>query len=283
MLIVNYSGDELRRAMGLPILWSTIFGWLNPAKTEVINIKSKDQDFDRKHKEIPVLDDYEKDPGENFWNRFPSYFPKNVIKNVKIRVLKKLVQKCWFDFTLPQRRVAKKALRWLSGTEEVKMKYELPGVKTKNAKSAIENGLHITDALAGWIKAGFVAGPFAQPPLKKLRVNPLMAAVQKTKVRPILNLSAPKGHSFNDAVDLFGVDKLKMSSAKLFAEAIIKAGQGAIMAKTDIKDAYKLIPNAKTQRRLYGFRWLNKYFLTDPRYLEAKQLQPVLTVYLKPL
>jgi hypothetical protein len=40
-------------------------------------------------------------------------------------------------------------------------------VKTKNAKSVID-GMHITDALAGWIKAGFVAGPFAQPPFKKL-------------------------------------------------------------------------------------------------------------------
>jgi hypothetical protein len=38
--------------------------------------------------------------------------------------------------------------------------------------------MHITDALAGWIKAGFVAGPFDQI----LIVNPLMAAVQKTKV-----------------------------------------------------------------------------------------------------
>jgi hypothetical protein len=44
------------------------------------------------------------------------------------------VQKCWFDFTLPQRRVAKRALRWLSGTEEVKMRYELPGVKTEKCK-----------------------------------------------------------------------------------------------------------------------------------------------------
>ncbi len=61
-----------------------------------------------------------------------------------------------------------------------------------------------------------------------------MAAVQKTKVRPILNLSAPKGCSFNDAVDPLSIDKLKMSSAKLFAEAVIKAGQGAIMAKTNI-------------------------------------------------
>jgi hypothetical protein len=79
----------------------------------------------------------------------------------------------------------------------------------------MENGMHITDALAGWIKTGFVTGPFAQPPKKKkLRINSLMAAVRKTKVQLILSLSAPKGFSFNNAVDPFGVDKLKMSSTK---------------------------------------------------------------------
>jgi hypothetical protein len=49
----------------------------------------------------------------------------------------------------------------------------------------MENGRHITDALAGWIKKGFVTDPFAQPPVKKLRINSLMAAVRKTKVQPI--------------------------------------------------------------------------------------------------
>jgi hypothetical protein len=49
----------------------------------------------------------------------------------------------------------------------------------------MENGMHITDALAGWIKKDFVTGPFAQPPVKKLRINSLMAAVRKTKVQPI--------------------------------------------------------------------------------------------------
>jgi hypothetical protein len=78
----------------------------------------------------------------------------------------------------------------------------------------MENGMHITDALAGWIKTGFVTGPFAQPPVKKLRINSLMAVVRKTKIQPILSLSAPKGFSFNEAADPFGVDKLKMSSTK---------------------------------------------------------------------
>ena len=71
----------------------------------------------------------------------------------------------------------------------------------------------------------------------------MMAAVQKTKVRPIMNLAAPKGNSFNEAVNPFAIRKLTMSSAKLFADSLRKAGRGAVFAKSDIRDAYKLIPN----------------------------------------
>ncbi len=45
--------------------------------------------------------------------------------------------------------------------------------------------MHITDALAEWIKKGLVTDLFAKPPVKKLRINSLMAAVRKTKVQPI--------------------------------------------------------------------------------------------------
>jgi hypothetical protein len=30
----------------------------------------------------------------------------------------------------------------------------------------MENGMHITDALAEWIKKGLVTDPFAKPPVK---------------------------------------------------------------------------------------------------------------------
>jgi hypothetical protein len=103
-------------------------------------------------------------------------------------------------------------------------------------------------------------GPFAAPPLKSFRANPLMAAVQKTKVRPILNLSSPKGRSFNDAVNPWHLQKLTMSSPRLFGESLIKMGEGAVFSKSDIQDAYKLIPNDKKQHRLYGFKWLGKFF-----------------------
>jgi hypothetical protein len=70
------------------MLWSTIFGWLKPAKAGILNVKTEVPNFGRKHREIPVLKDYEKDPGENFWNQFLSFFPENVIKSVNIYKLK---------------------------------------------------------------------------------------------------------------------------------------------------------------------------------------------------
>ena len=87
-----------------------------------------------------------------------------------------------------------------------------------------------------------------------------MAVQQKTKIRPILNLSAPKHFSFNDAVDENRVRKLEMSSAALFAKALRKAGKGALMAKYDICDAYKQIAGHPSQWAAFEFRWLGKYF-----------------------
>jgi hypothetical protein len=80
-------------------------------------------------------------------------------------------------------------------------------------------------------------------------------------VRPILNLSSPKGRSFNDAIDIWQVENLQMSTPKLLADSILKAGKNALMSKTDIQDAYKLIPNPVPEWKYYGFSWLGKFFV----------------------
>jgi hypothetical protein len=113
---------------------------------------------------------------------------------------------CWMDWTLPQKRTALKAVAFLEARKPAPLIRPLPGLIEKNAPSAIENSEFMTDVLASWVKKGFVAGPFAEPPIEGFRGNPLMAAVQKTKVRPILNLSSPKGRSFNDAVNGWEID-----------------------------------------------------------------------------
>ena len=88
-----------------------------------------------------------------------------------------------------------------------------------------------------------------------------MASVQKTKVRPILNLSAPPGKSFIDAINKNCLRKLSMSSAKKFSQTLIRMGKNAKFAKSDLVDAYKLIPCHPSDWKFYGFKWLGKIFI----------------------
>ncbi len=214
-----------------------------------------------KNPEIPGLSDYCVQPNHAFWKVFPTNYPEGPRRNgVNVKALEELIRSCERYWILPEKYAAQKAVARLKGFLPIKLSKPLPGIKEKNAKSALDNGAAMTDVLATWLKKGFVAGPFEQPPRAGFRAKPLMAAVQKNKVCPILNLSSPKGRSFNDTVDEHEISLLGMSSAKLFGEAIRKAGQGAIFSKQDIQGAYKLIPNLQEQWHLYGFEWLGKFF-----------------------
>jgi hypothetical protein len=245
-----------RKNLGLPDSWDEVENWLDDSRDVAASTNLSSKSPTVKNPEICVLPDYAKPAPKNF----PSYYPKKVVSNVKIGELENLITVCWDSWTLTQKRTAKKTIKRLKGKQPVKLKKHLGALKEKNAKSALENGQAMTDVLATWIKKQFVAGPFEKPPREGFRANPLMAAVQRTKIRPIMNLLAPKGFSFNDAVDESSIDLLKMSSAKIFTEALIQSGKGAVFGKEDIQDAYKLIPNAEEQWHLYGFEWLGKYF-----------------------
>jgi hypothetical protein len=131
----------------------------------------------------------------------------------------------------------------------------------KNGKSAFKNGRIITDTLAMWIKKGYVIGPYTMPPFKDINISPLMATVQKTKIRPILNLSSPEGTSLNDAVNKLAIRKLTMSSAKKFSQTLLHMGKNAKFAKSDLVDAYKLVPIHPSNWKYYGFKWLGKFFI----------------------
>ena len=174
--------------------------------------------------------------------------------------MKKTIQKHWFQWNAHQRKIAKVLLITLKQGATTDLKHGLKELACKNSKSSIGNGEVLTDTIGHWVKSKMVAGPYKDKPLKNFRTNPLMAVVQKSKVRPILNLSSPKGSSFNDAVNEFCIKKLEMSSAKLFSQTIFKAGKNCIMTKSDICDAYKIIPGHPSQWNCFGFKWLGRYF-----------------------
>jgi hypothetical protein len=237
-----------------------VSSWIDESRGDDDFFEEECGNLTLKNPEIPILNDYRGNPGPKFWENFPSNYPESICKKVDVNKLRLYVQKCWFKWSYAKRKIAKQTLSRLKGKLPVDLVKNLDGISCKNAQSAIENGKFMTDQIANWIKKKFVAGPFAKLPAKKFRVNPLMAAVQRTKVRPIMNLTSPKGASFNEAVDMCKVQKLTMSSPKLFANSLVKAGQGAVFAKSDIQDAYKLIPNPVPEWRLYGFKWLGQFF-----------------------
>jgi hypothetical protein len=131
--------------------------------------------------------------------------------------------------------------------------------------------MEFTDTLAWWIRQGYVSGPFAAPPLPDFRTNAMMAVAQKNKIRIIMNFSAPEGESYNDAINESALEKVSMSSARLFGYSVMDCGTGAKMWKFNMVDAYKTIPSAQSDLRLQGFSWLGKYFIELKKVFGSKE------------
>ncbi len=55
----------------------------------------------------------------------------------------------------------------------------------------------------------------------------MIALEQKDKVRIIMDLSSPKGESFNDCVDELHLEKVNMSTARQFGYSVVDCGIGA--------------------------------------------------------
>ena len=156
---------------------------------------------------------------------------------------------------------AKKSLNILSQGAPTYQLVVLPGARVKNAPSLMKCAARFTNTLATWVEKGYVAAPFFTEPLPDMRLNSIMAEEQKDKVRPVINMSSPKGRSFNVNIDKDLLGRSSMSSAKQFGEALRKSGKGSIMSKMDMKDAYKLIPAETADYRLQGFSWHGAVFV----------------------
>lgn len=74
------------------------------------------------------------------------------------------------------------------------------------------------------------------------------------KWRLILDLSSPEGHSVNDGIDqdLCSLSYISVDDA---AKAAARLGQGALLAKVDIKSAYRMVLVHPEDRLLLGMIW----------------------------
>jgi len=106
------------------------------------------------------------------------------------------------------------------------------------------------------LRAGRLAGPFDTPPFPNLIISPL-GLVPKHKpgeFRVIHHLSFPPGSSVNDGIPdhLATVCYATIDTAMQY---ILKTGKGAFLCKTDIQNAFKLIPVHPDEHYLLGFKY----------------------------
>jgi hypothetical protein len=135
----------------------------------------------------------------------------------------------------------------------------------KNLQSALRNPETVTKLLQDEIDKGFVIGPFKEPPFEIYRINPIGIAEHKYshKQRLILDLSAPHNGvdhtSLNELVDkaAFSVSYVKIDDAIRIIKTL---GQGAVLTKTDIVDAFKLLPIRPDLWRFHGLQWNGKFY-----------------------
>ncbi len=80
------------------------------------------------------------------------------------------------------------------------------------------------------------------------------------KWRLITNLSFPEGYSINDAIYPELCSMLYIS-VDLVARRAMTLGRGALIAKIDIKSAYRLVPICRHDQQWLGMRWKDQTFV----------------------
>jgi len=77
---------------------------------------------------------------------------------------------------------------------------------------------------------------------------------QPEKWRIIIDLSHPKGHSVNDSISK-PLCSLKYVTIDEAIKGIVQHGQGTLLAKIDIKSAFRLLPVQPADRYMLGMHW----------------------------
>ena len=82
----------------------------------------------------------------------------------------------------------------------------------------------------------------------------LGTGLKPNKWRLIVDLSAPEGHSINDGISK-ELASLSYVSVDDVVACTLKEGKGALLAKMDVKQAYRNIPVHPSDRACLGMSW----------------------------
>ena len=133
----------------------------------------------------------------------------------------------------------------------------------RNMPSVHQQPLMVAAHINEEVVAGRVLGPLP-PHLAKLTHTSAIGLIPKPhqlgRWRLIIDLSSPSGHSINDAISS---DHCHMRYASVLdaARLIQQLGVGTLLAKIDLKHAYRIVPVHPDDHPLLGLCWEDKVYI----------------------
>ena len=132
----------------------------------------------------------------------------------------------------------------------------------KNFRSAKDQPAVVNSYLQQELTLGRIAlikNPHALPWVQ-LNAFGVIPKRKSGKWRLIVDLSAPEGHSVNDGISKH-LCSLSYISVDHIANTVLQLGRGSLLAKVDIKEAYRNVPVAPEDRLLLGMKWEDSLYL----------------------
>lgn len=166
----------------------------------------------------------------------------------------------------PDRQFVKYLIEGLTdGFDTLVNTVTLPTKECNNLLSARSQPEVVDMLIKSEVDKGFLCGPFDKLPFESYRVSPIGVAKGKYSGKPrlIVDLSSPHDDDMHPSVnELIDKEKCPLSYVRIddAINIIQSLGRHTTMCKTDISDAFKLIPIHPSQWHMYCFMWKGQYF-----------------------
>ena len=133
---------------------------------------------------------------------------------------------------------------------------------SKNLLSATTNPKAVDELLAKEIQLGRIVGPFNRQPFPVFHVSSLGLIPKKVpgEFRLIHHLSFPEGNSINSHIPQIA-SSVHYANIDDAIRLIRRTGSCCALAKTDIKNASRLIPVSPSDYNLLGICWHDRFYV----------------------
>ncbi|XP_063312611.1 uncharacterized protein LOC134612189 [Pelobates fuscus] len=186
-------------------------------------------------------------------------YPKQYLSSIDVSLLRKLLR------DHPSQHLVEFLVSGFTAGFHTGIIHMPTGVlECKNLQTAMADPDAIDRLIQKEVDQGFVIGPFDTPPFAVWRTNPigLVTGKSSNKQRLILDLSAPHASATPSLNSLIPSEEFSLQYATIdnAIMAILSAGIGAWLSKTDIVNAFKLLPIHPSLWHLHGVKWQELYY-----------------------